>query len=206
MKVHCFGPGRLFARREIDGVPLGGEQMNEFVSDSGVGASYEDDFAGRHVLRENELKELRNTRSLYMIATEATKRRRVARRWTDGGGSGGSQWVTLCKRCDAIVRDFPSHRRSSNIGWSDVDVDMQLENQDTVLFPSNRQSRVTHPPVDHELWSGSRVTRASVEPPGSHAGPQIAQKVQKKEEIFSSNVEIFEVSHKNSAAAKMSNR
>jgi hypothetical protein len=61
------------------------------------------------------------------------------------------------------------------------------------------------PPVDHELWSRSRVTRASVEPPSGHAGPQTAQKVQ-KDEIFGLNFENFEVSHKNSPAAEMSNR
>jgi hypothetical protein len=35
----------------------------------------------------------------------------------------------------------------------------------TVVFRSNRQSRVTHPPVDSEIWQGSRITLAIVEPP-----------------------------------------
>jgi hypothetical protein len=40
----------------------------------------------------------------------------------------------------------------------------------TVLFRSNRQSCATYPPVDHELWSRSHVTRAFVEPPSGHSG------------------------------------
>jgi hypothetical protein len=43
----------------------------------------------------------------------------------------------------------------------------------TVQFRSNWQSRITHPPVDHELWSMSHVTRASVEPPSGHTGPKL---------------------------------
>jgi hypothetical protein len=43
----------------------------------------------------------------------------------------------------------------------------------TVQFRSNRQSRVTHPPVDHELWSRSRVTQASGEPPSGHTCPKL---------------------------------
>ncbi|KAF7371738.1 hypothetical protein MVEN_00030300 [Mycena venus] len=38
----------------------------------------------------------------------------------------------------------------------------------TEVFHSNRQSRVTHPSVEHEFWSLSRVTKVSVEPPSHH--------------------------------------
>jgi hypothetical protein len=48
-----------------------------------------------------------------------------------------------------------------------------LVRSDTVQFRSNRQSRITYPTVDHELWSRSRVTRASVEPPIGHTGPKL---------------------------------
>jgi hypothetical protein len=79
----------------------------------------------------------------------------------------------------------------------------------TGQFRSNQQSRVAHPPVDHELWSRSRVTRASVEPPSGHTGPKLPKKKKKtgkKDKNFGSNAEIFEVSRKNSVAAEMSNR
>jgi hypothetical protein len=51
----------------------------------------------------------------------------------------------------------------------------------TVVFRSNRQSRVTHPPVDIEIWQGSRVTRLFVEPPERHTGLKIACKTQKSQ-------------------------
>jgi hypothetical protein len=70
----------------------------------------------------------------------------------------------------------------------------------TVLFRSNRQSHLMHPPVDHELWLRSRVTRASIEPPSGHTGPKLPKKA-KKDINFGSNAEIFEMSRKNSAAA-----
>jgi hypothetical protein len=50
----------------------------------------------------------------------------------------------------------------------------------TVVFHSNWQSRVTHPPIDIEIWQGSRVTRPFVEPPECHTGLKIACKTQKK--------------------------
>jgi hypothetical protein len=90
-----------------------------------------------------------------------------------------------------------------------VQFSMPYTLQNTVQFRSNQQSRVTHPPVDHELWSMSRVTRASVEPPSGHTGPKLPKKKKKKREkgkISGSNAEIFEVSRKKSAAAEMSNR
>jgi hypothetical protein len=35
-------------------------------------------------------------------------------------------------------------------------------------------SHIPHTPsVDHELWSRSRVTRASVEPPSGHTDPKL---------------------------------
>jgi hypothetical protein len=54
----------------------------------------------------------------------------------------------------------------------------------TVVFRSNRQSRVTHPPVDSEIWQGSRVTLAIVESPQRHTGLKIGCKVQKKAKIL----------------------
>jgi hypothetical protein len=60
----------------------------------------------------------------------------------------------------------------------------------TVVFRSNRQSRVTHPPIDIEIWQGSRVTRPFVEPPKCHTGLRIACKTQKSQ-IFRFNVENF---------------
>ncbi|KAJ7834584.1 hypothetical protein B0H14DRAFT_2590859 [Mycena olivaceomarginata] len=50
-----------------------------------------------------------------------------------------------------------------------------------------------HPPVDHELWSRSRVTRAPVEPPSGHTGPNLPKKAKKTKKI-GSNAKIFEVS------------
>ena len=54
------------------------------------------------------------------------------------------------------------------IDLESLDYDVQnalLINPYTVVFRSNRQSRVTHPPVDSEIWLGSRVALAIVEPP-----------------------------------------
>jgi hypothetical protein len=78
----------------------------------------------------------------------------------------------------------------------------------TVQFRSNWRPCVTHP-VDHELWSRSRVTRASVEPPSGYTGPKLPKKKRKKgkkDKNSGSNAKIFEVSRKNSSAAEMSNR
>jgi hypothetical protein len=50
---------------------------------------------------------------------------------------------------------------------------------------SKRRKRLRAPPVDHELWLRSCITRASVGPPSGHTG-------HKKDRIFSSNAEIFE--------------
>jgi hypothetical protein len=54
----------------------------------------------------------------------------------------------------------------------------------------------------------SRITRGSVEPPSGYTGPKLSKKKKKgkKGKISGSNAEIFEVSHKKSAAAEMSNR
>jgi hypothetical protein len=60
----------------------------------------------------------------------------------------------------------------------------------TVVFRSNRQSRVTHPPVDIEIWQGSRITRPFVEPPGRHTGLKTACKTQKSQN-FRFDVENF---------------
>jgi hypothetical protein len=60
----------------------------------------------------------------------------------------------------------------------------------TVVFRSNRQSRVTHPPIDIEIWEGSRVMRPFVEPPERHTGLEIACKTQKSRN-FGFNVENF---------------
>jgi hypothetical protein len=57
----------------------------------------------------------------------------------------------------------------------------------TVVFHSNRQSHVTHPPVDIEIWQGSRITRLFVEPPKRRTGLKIACKTQN----FRFNVENF---------------
>jgi hypothetical protein len=62
--------------------------------------------------------------------------------------------------------------------------------KDTVVFRSNRQSRVTHPPVDIEIWQGSRITRPFVEPPERQTGLKIACKTQKSQN-FRFNIENF---------------
>jgi hypothetical protein len=60
----------------------------------------------------------------------------------------------------------------------------------TVVFRSNRQSRITHPPIDIEIWQRSRVTRPVVEPPERHTELKIACKTQKSEN-FRFDVENF---------------
>jgi hypothetical protein len=69
--------------------------------------------------------------------------------------------------------------------------------------PRSRQGRdgshdisVTH--IDFRCTGGLRGTHKDV--------PKLPKKCKKKDKIFGSNVEISEVSHKNSAAAEMSNR
>jgi hypothetical protein len=60
----------------------------------------------------------------------------------------------------------------------------------TVVFRSNRQSRVTHLPIDIEIWQGSRVTRPFVEPPERHTWLKFAYKTQKSQN-FHFNVKNF---------------
>jgi hypothetical protein len=50
----------------------------------------------------------------------------------------------------------------------------------TVLFRSNRQSRVMHRCVDVEIWSRSRVTRAFVEPPECDMAPKSGLRTPKR--------------------------
>jgi hypothetical protein len=47
-----------------------------------------------------------------------------------------------------------------------------------------------HPPIDIEIWQGSRITRPFVEPPEHHTGLKIDRKSQKSEN-FRFDVEIF---------------
>jgi hypothetical protein len=78
----------------------------------------------------------------------------------------------------------------------------------TVEFHSNRQSRVTHPPIDIEIWQGSRVTQAFVEPPEHHTGLKIAcktQKSNKRAKIFVSMSKISLMSRQILAVVEMSN-
>jgi hypothetical protein len=63
----------------------------------------------------------------------------------------------------------------------------------TEQFRSNCQSRVTHPPVDHELWSRSRVLRPLSNHQEATQAPNCLKKKKngKKDKNFSSNAEIF---------------
>jgi hypothetical protein len=74
----------------------------------------------------------------------------------------------------------------------------------TVVFRSNRQSRVTHPPINIEIWQGSRVTQPFVEPPKRHTELKIACKTPKSQN-FRFDVENFMVSRQILAAVEMSN-
>jgi hypothetical protein len=61
---------------------------------------------------------------------------------------------------------------------------IQFSHLNTVVFRSNRQSRVTHPPLDIEIWQGSHITRQIVEPPERHTGLKIACKTKKPKFSF----------------------
>ncbi|KAF8193617.1 hypothetical protein K438DRAFT_1969517 [Mycena galopus ATCC 62051] len=56
-------------------------------------------------------------------------------------------------------------RNDGIISTQNADVTMKGISSSTVSLRSVRQSRVTHPVVDVEIWARSRVTRAVVEPP-----------------------------------------
>ncbi|KAJ6568009.1 hypothetical protein DFH09DRAFT_1468299 [Mycena vulgaris] len=71
-----------------------------------------------------------------------------------------------------------------------------------------RRSRVTHPPVDVEFWSRSRVTQAFVECPERDQGPKIAPGMQKRQNFrnfASQKSKIFGVSCKIFGAVGLSN-
>jgi hypothetical protein len=74
----------------------------------------------------------------------------------------------------------------------------------TVVFRSNQQSRITHPPVDIEIWQGSRITRPFVKPPEHHTGLKIACKTQKSQN-FDSMSKISLVSRQILVVVEMSN-
>jgi hypothetical protein len=74
----------------------------------------------------------------------------------------------------------------------------------TGVFHSNRQSRVTHPPVEDEFWSRSRITEGFVEPSEAMSLP-LPPPVAKKGKFFMELSKFWGVSRENSTAVEMSN-
>jgi hypothetical protein len=77
-----------------------------------------------------------------------------------------STYTVACLQCPTPHNIINRPTTSWSV-FPDVEIPESLRpnHLDTVVFHSNRQSRVTHPPVDSEIWQGSRITPAIVEPP-----------------------------------------